>query len=202
MLLKLHFGDYAPSFAPRSTTVCGPSWQRSVSIIDQMIAMSSTLNTPPSSNNSGSLGSTSSAIKQLSAKLAQWRGLLPHQLQWSDSSPISFQIPQSANPDSFNQSLDPSLSPTVNNSGFAIFTADLDSEPTFYPYIYDVQVALLRTRYYYTKYVIHQPFVYKALHFPEQLTEDDARGVAECLQVWKSGVPYFRVDTEFESSRA
>ncbi|KIN04082.1 hypothetical protein OIDMADRAFT_118497, partial [Oidiodendron maius Zn] len=139
-------------------------------------------NTPLSSTNNVSLGTTSSTIKQLSAKLAQWRGLLPNELQWSDNNPTSFPTLQPTNPDSFNQSLDPILSLSVNNSGVAIFTADLDSEPEFYPYIYDIQVALLRTRYYYTKYMVHQPFVYKALQFSEQFTEDDARGVAECLQ--------------------
>ena len=150
--------------------------------------MSSTKNTPLSSTNSGSLGSTSSTIKQLSVKLTQWRGLLPHELRWSDNNPATFPTPQPTNPDNFKQPLDPSLSPSVNNSGFALFTADLDSEPEFYPYIFDVQVALLRTRYYYTKYLVHQPFVYKALHFPEHLTEEDAQGVAECLQVCKRGV--------------
>lgn len=129
------------------------------------------------------MGSTASSLKQLSAKLAQWRGLLPQELQWADDNPLSFPTLQSANLESFDQSLDPNLSPSVHNSGYALFTADLDSEPAYYQYMYDVQVALLRSRYYYTKYVVHQPFVYKALHYPEQLTEDDARGVAECLQV-------------------
>jgi hypothetical protein len=40
----------------------------------------------------------------------------------------------------------------------------------------------LRTRYYYAKYIVHRPFVYKALHFPDQMTQEDAQGVAECLR--------------------
>jgi hypothetical protein len=64
-----------------------------------------------------------------------------------------------------------------------LFTTDLNSEPVHYPYAYDIQVALLRTRYYYAKYMVHRPFVYKALHFPEQTTQEDAQGVAECLRV-------------------
>ena len=151
--------------------------------------MSSTANTPLSSTNNFSLGTTSSTIKQLSAKLAQWRGLLPNELQWSDNNPTSFPRLQPTNPDNFNQPLDPALSPSVNDSGFVLFTADIDSEPESYPYIYDIQVALLRTRYYCTKYMVHQPFVYKALHFPEQCTEEDARGVAECLQVCRREAP-------------
>jgi hypothetical protein len=146
--------------------------------------MSSNSNTPLSSNDESFVGSTANSLKQLSAKLAQWRGLLPQELQWSDDNPLSFSIPKPPNPDSFDQTMDPSLSQSsAQSSSFALFTADLDSEPAYYPYIYDIQVALLRTRYYYTNYMVHQPFVYKALHYPEQLTEDDARGVAQCLQV-------------------
>ena len=35
----------------------------------------------------------------------------------------------------------------------------------------------------------YRPFVYKALHFPEQMTLEDAEGVAECLKVRR----YFQV---------
>ncbi|KAB5530349.1 hypothetical protein GE09DRAFT_389426 [Coniochaeta sp. 2T2.1] len=63
-----------------------------------------------------------------------------------------------------------------------MFTADLDSPARPYPYAYDIQVALLRTRYYYAKYLLHRPYVYKALHHPDSLTADDAQGVATCLR--------------------
>lgn len=63
-----------------------------------------------------------------------------------------------------------------------MFTADLDTIPPTYPMAYDIQVALLRTRYYYAKYLLHRPFLYKALHYPEALTADDAAGVATCLR--------------------
>ena len=82
----------------------------------------------------------------------------------------------------YNPRLDPNLSSTQENSGLPLFTTDLDSEPVHYPYVYDIQVALLRTRYYYAKYIVYRPFVYKALHFPEQMTQEDAEGVAECLR--------------------
>ena len=88
---------------------------------------------------------------------------------------------------SYGQSLDPTLSPRQGQPGNPLgplFTSDLDSEPVQYPYAYDVQVALLRaTRYYCAKYMVYRPFVYKALHFPEQMTQEDAEGVAECLRV-------------------
>ncbi|KAB5581061.1 hypothetical protein GE09DRAFT_461373 [Coniochaeta sp. 2T2.1] len=63
-----------------------------------------------------------------------------------------------------------------------MFTADLDHHLNPYPYAYDIQVALLRTRYYYAKYLLHRPYVYKALHHPDSLTADDAQGVATCLR--------------------
>lgn len=63
-----------------------------------------------------------------------------------------------------------------------MFTTDLDAIPIRYAYSLDVQVALLRSRYYYTKYLVHRPFIYKALHYPDAMTHDDALGAAECLK--------------------
>lgn len=63
-----------------------------------------------------------------------------------------------------------------------MFTTELDSHPITYPYAADIQVALLRTRYYYNKHLIYRPCVFKALHYPESLTQEDAEGAAECLK--------------------
>lgn len=63
-----------------------------------------------------------------------------------------------------------------------MFTTDLDAPPVAYPYALDIQVALLRTRYYYNKYVLHRPFIYKALHHPDAMTTEDAAGAAACLR--------------------
>lgn len=111
----------------------------------------------------------------------EWRGMLPQELQWPEEDPASFPVPQTQNLGGFSQSIDPNLSPQAH--GPPLFTADLNSDPVHYPYVYDIQVALLRTRYYYAKYAVYRPFVYKALHFPEQMTQEDAEGVAECLRV-------------------
>ncbi|KAM3074992.1 hypothetical protein ACMFMG_007545 [Clarireedia jacksonii] len=147
-------------------------------------------------------------FRQLGSQLVQWRRLLPRDLQWSEDEPTSFPSPtvpttsfsttasippvassptMSSHPLPPSQSqavLDPSLnSPTLSvKSHLPLFTSDLDSEPALYPYVYDIQVALLRTRYYYAKYMAYRPFVYKALHFPEQMTQEDAESVAECLR--------------------
>jgi len=122
-------------------------------------------------------------IRQLSLQLDQWRGMLPPYLRWEESQPASFPNPSQT---SFHTTarFPPTALPVPNiqsPSGF-MFTTDLDAQPTAYPYALDVQVALLRTSYYYTKYLIHRPFVYKALHHPEQMTRLDAEGAAECFK--------------------
>jgi hypothetical protein len=105
--------------------------------------------------------------------------MLPRDLQWLEDDPTSFPNPNV----SYNQQLDPNLTPQQPPLGTSMFSADLNSEPTHYPYLYDIQVALLRTRYYYAKYMVYRPFCFKALHHPEQMTQEDAQGVAECLRV-------------------
>ena len=123
-------------------------------------------------------GPTPNSLKQLAGQLSQWRGMLPRELQWAEDYPASFPSPQQTG--GINQALDPSLSQSQEKP---LFTTDLDSDPYQYPYVYDIHVALLRTRYYYAKYMVYRPFIYKALHFPDQMTQDDAEGVAECLRV-------------------
>ena len=113
-------------------------------------------------------------------------------LQWPEDDPAAFPAPQTVNPRTFNEPVDPSLSiPRPLHPGAQLFSTDLKSEPMHYRFVYDIQVAVLRTRYYYAKYVVYRPFVYKALHFPEQMTQEDAQGVAECLRVSEKG--YLRI---------
>lgn len=128
-------------------------------------------------------GPSADTLKQLASQLDQWRSLLPRDLQWPEDDPTVF--PMSAEPTYFyNQSLDPALAPPhQGQSGTQLFITDLHREPIQYSYAYDIQVALLRTRYYYAKYMVHRPFIYKALHFPAQMTQEDAEGVADCLKV-------------------
>lgn len=87
--------------------------------------------------------------------------MLPEELQWAEEDPC------------------------VNSAPYrsSLFTTNLDVEPLHYPYLYDIQVVLLRSRYYYAKYIVYRPSVYKALHFPEEMVDADAQEVAECLHV-------------------
>ncbi|KAL2134523.1 hypothetical protein VTI74DRAFT_11567 [Chaetomium olivicolor] len=143
-------------------------------------------------------GVSQTTIHQLALQLEQWRGMLPPHLRWQEDSPGAF---PSSNHDAYNAALfTPATTPisaaiaTTQSTAAAaaapvppinaplMFTTDLDLPPARYPYILDIQAALLRSRYYYTKYLIHRPFLYKAMHHPDAMSHDDALGVAECLK--------------------
>ncbi|KAF5023318.1 hypothetical protein F66182_4626 [Fusarium sp. NRRL 66182] len=113
-------------------------------------------------------------MKQLDAQLDQWRGMLPGFLRWQDNLASTFPDPSH---DAFGD-----VYAGQPLHGSYMFSSDLDTPPTTYPYAADIQVALLRTRYCYNKYLIYRPCVFKALHRPESLTREDAEGVAECLK--------------------
>ncbi|KAI5865048.1 hypothetical protein GGS23DRAFT_603720 [Durotheca rogersii] len=117
-------------------------------------------------------------MKQMAAQLDQWRGLLPAYLRWEEEHPGAVPNPTEELYD--DQSMYPPPIPDLHAN--FMFTADLDSPPVSYPYALDIQTASLRTRYYYVKYLIYRPFIFKALHRPEQMTRDDADGVVECLK--------------------
>lgn len=139
-------------------------------------------NETPSADEYG--GPSANTLKQLSAQLTQWRGMLPRDLQWAEDDPAAFPSPQTGNSGGFSQTVDPNLSASRQSlPNSPLFSTDLSSEPIQYRFVYDVQVAILRTRYYYAKYMVYRPFVFKALHFPELMTQEDAQGVAECLRV-------------------
>ncbi|KAI0017415.1 hypothetical protein F4780DRAFT_755800 [Xylariomycetidae sp. FL0641] len=106
-----------------------------------------------------SITSAISTTKQLAGQLDQWRGLLPVYMRWDDEHPGA--LPTSSLPD---------YAATIASSGMA------------FSYAADMQTACLRTRYYYVKYLIYRPYVYKALHHPDRMTNDDAEGVAQCLK--------------------
>lgn len=114
-------------------------------------------------------------VKQLAHQLEQWRGMLPDYLRWDDLRATAVSAPV---PDFFSPAPGMYPPPPIHE----MFTTDLSSPPVPYPYATDIQVALLRTRYYYTKYLIYRPFVYKALHHANMMDAEDAKGVAECFK--------------------
>ncbi|KAK8126269.1 uncharacterized protein PG998_002028 [Apiospora kogelbergensis] len=104
-------------------------------------------------------------IKQLAEQLDRWRGMLPSHLYWQDEHVNSGHV----------------YTPPVPHDSF-VFTADFDAPPVIYPFAPDIQAAILRTRYYYVKFLLHRPFIFKALHYPESITHEDAEGVAIALK--------------------
>lgn len=144
-------------------------------------ALATTSSDTPNTSTGDFSGPTAKSLNQLASSLTQWRGMLPKEIQWAEDDPAAFPTPQ-GNAGDCSQPLDPNLNQQAL-PGQPLFSTDLDSEPVHYPYAYEIQVALLRSRYYYAKHMVYRPFIYKALHFPEQMTQDDAQGVAECLRV-------------------
>ena len=152
--------------------LCGEKY---VSDIQLAMADSDT----PSTSTDDIVGPAGPTLKLLASELDDWRFSLPLALQWPEDDPTAFPGPSplyAVRP--YHQQLDPSLA-----SGHSLFTADLDQPMVPLNHIYDIQVALLRTRYYYAKYMVHRPFIYKVLHFPKQVTKGDAEGAATCLKV-------------------
>ncbi|KYG40385.1 hypothetical protein M433DRAFT_148429 [Acidomyces richmondensis BFW] len=97
-------------------------------------------------------------IREMARQLDGWRALLPRPLQWSDSDKFDF----------------PATDPLVRRPNEPLFSIDQGSIPIGHKHNLDIVCAQLRTRFYYARFMMYRPFVYKALHFPELMTADDA----------------------------
>lgn len=106
-------------------------------------------------------------IAELSRQLDNWRAVLPTQLQWKDKEkmllPASGEIFDDSSPAYFSSS-------PIRGSG------------SKYKYNFDITTAQLRTRYYYARFMIYRPFVYKALHYPHLTSAQDIECVVTCLE--------------------
>ncbi|KAK3672625.1 hypothetical protein LTR78_007437 [Recurvomyces mirabilis] len=96
-------------------------------------------------------------IRELVQQLDSWRALLPRPLQWSDHNKFEF----------------PATDPMTRRPNEPLFSMDQGPIPFVHKYNLDVVCAQLRTRFYYARFMIYRPFVYKALHFPELMTSED-----------------------------
>lgn len=105
-------------------------------------------------------------IKELARQLESWRSLLPRPLQWSDDDKFDF----------------PSASPANRRAADTLFHTDQGPVPIHHRYNLDIVTGQLRTRFYYARFMIYRPFVYKALHFPELMTADDMTCCALAIQ--------------------
>jgi hypothetical protein len=104
-------------------------------------------------------------IWDLARQLDSWRSLLPLPLQWLDSGILDF----------------PNLDPT-SRPNEPLFSPDQGPVPISHKCNLDIVTAQLRTRFCYARFVVYRPFVYKALHFPELMTANDADCCALAIQ--------------------
>jgi len=98
-------------------------------------------------------------IRELAHQLETWHSMLPPPLQWQDSNKLGF----------------PNVDPSGHRSKETLFSSDREHALIAYDYSLDLVTAQLRTRFYYARFLIYRPFVYKALHFPELMTVEDAQ---------------------------
>ncbi|OCK80798.1 hypothetical protein K432DRAFT_296919 [Lepidopterella palustris CBS 459.81] len=108
-------------------------------------------------------------INELVRQLDSWRALLPTALQWSDDDRF-------AHPNAPNLYLPPASSPL-----FALTQESLRGESSQSAILY-ILTAQLRSRYYYARFIIYRPFIFKALHYPDHMSSEDRQLAARCLQ--------------------
>lgn len=105
-------------------------------------------------------------VRELARQLDSWRALLPHPLQWNDQDKFDF----------------PASDPTHRRPNEPLFSVDSGPTPINREYNLDVVTAQLRTRFYYARFMLYRPLLYKALHFPELMTADDANCCALAIK--------------------
>lgn len=118
----------------------------------------------PSSKQHG--GAPFDVVRALAQELDAWRDALPTKLQWSDA-------------DKFGFTEADSLSQTAHSS---YFNLSKGAGPGEMDHNVDISVAHLRTCYYQGRFLVHRPFIYKALHQPELLTASDRRFCAFAIE--------------------
>jgi hypothetical protein len=105
-------------------------------------------------------------IREMVRQLDSWRALLPRPLQWSDGDKFEF----------------PATDPMTRRPNEPLFSSDQGPIPIGHKYNLDIVTAQLRTRFYYARFMMYRPFVYKALHFPELMTADDCNCCALAIK--------------------
>lgn len=103
--------------------------------------------------------------REMTRQLDSWRSLLPKVMQWSDEGPFEFQDAELSSPQGVS----------------TLFTQGESSSSAGHGRSMDMLTAQLRTRYYYARYLLYRPYVYKALHYPEHMTSADAKFCAIAL---------------------
>jgi hypothetical protein len=108
---------------------------------------------------------SNTVVDELLSQLQTWRANLPTPLHWSEDERLQFLCTR-----------------LRSNAYFTEQFTTSSRHQVLYAYHADVVAAQLRSRYYYCVFLLHQPFLYKALHLPEQTTELDTQRCALCLK--------------------
>jgi len=122
------------------------------------------VNHTAASNESDS-GPPLALIRGLAGALRDWRSLLPAELQWDDKHRFNF----------------PGMDQDGRCSRDVLFTSTPNEANRDLSFSLDLFTAQIRSRYYYALFMIYRPFVYKALHCPDQMSEDDKINASRCL---------------------
>lgn len=107
-------------------------------------------------------------IRELLRQLDHWRTLLPPALQWDDNKRFEY-------PDANAAMAAGSPGPLFSFSTTPATAYELGGSLA-------MASAQLRSRYYYTRFMILRPFIFKALHYPESMTTEDNEYTGQCLQ--------------------
>lgn len=109
---------------------------------------------------SGSFGGPpTSIIREMAHQLDSWRSLLPQPLQWTENAILD---------------LPGGRSTTPRPEELLFSTTGPRLGPIGHRHNLDIVNAQLRTRFYYARFMLFRPFIYKALHSPKSVTTDDA----------------------------
>ncbi|KAK8164949.1 hypothetical protein IWX90DRAFT_381189 [Phyllosticta citrichinensis] len=115
-------------------------------------------------------GPSTHVIRELARQLESWRTMLPQPLQWSDD-------PPEARFHYGSPGLEKTFHTNTFSSGLPNSTVPLHQQSAE-----DLLAAQLRSCYYQCRFIIYRPFVFKALHFPELVTQEDRMLLAMCIK--------------------
>lgn len=104
-------------------------------------------------------------VREYVQQLSEWRSTLPPALQWDDKERFRFS----------------NIEPLTKLPHIKFFRLLQGHSPGDIDHNVDVAVAHLRTCFYQTQFLIHRPFVYKALHSPEKMTDIERGMCVTCV---------------------
>ena len=112
-------------------------------------------------------GPPANITQELVRQLEEWREKLPAALRWSDQNVVgvSRENPRSKPPVELTMAMLGERSNShITRAGAEILAVEL------------------RARFYYAQFILGRPFIFKALHFPEIMTAEDAEHCAHAIR--------------------